>query len=181
MPKELELEISKLYIRGIKAEDWAESKEFRCGNGSMDNFLYMEAYEEHIYRHASTTLVFYEEELAAYFTLHRAPLKFQLGENEDEKVTQDALALARLAVSRKYQGKGLGTHILKEIIIRNAYIHNEIHIITDALYEKWKWYNEIGFVPLIEDEIDEENPSEVVFMALELLDGKLIVEFIDPY
>ena len=141
----------------------------------------MEAYAEHIFRHASTTLVFYEGELAAYFTLHRAPLELQVGENEDDKVTQDALALARLAVTKRFQGRGLGTYLLKEIIIRNAYAHNEMYIITDALYEKWKWYYEIGFVPLIEDEINEDNPNDVVFMVFELFDERLIVEYLDPF
>lgn len=175
MPRELLLDPQKIIFRQIVGTDWECTKNFRCKNGSMDAFLNMEAYEKHIWREASTTLVFYENDLAGYYTLQRNEIK--ITEPISELVTQDALALARLAVDSKFQSKGLGTYILREMIIKNAYAANEMYIITDAVYEKWEWYQSIGFKSLVESEVDPEKPNEVVYMVFELMDEKLIEEY----
>ena len=136
-------------MRGISFHDIQHTAKFNCDNSSMNNFLHLEAYAAHIEREASTTLVFQNDNLVAYFTLHRVPIQI----NSDNK---DALSLARLAVDKNYQYKGIGTYIIDKIK-EISYMTNERYVHTDALYEKWEWYTKQGFDVAIESEVENEN------------------------
>lgn len=175
MPKELKLDPSKIFLKGIISFNLEQIQEFKCGNGSMESFLKIEAYPSHIMREASTTLAFYGDKLAAYYTLHRSPINIEHGL---ENTTKDALALARLAVATEFQGLGLGTYIINKIK-EIAYMTNEKYIKTDAVFERWKWYKERGFIPVIEDETDPEKTPGFVYMIIDLFDDKLVEEYCD--
>jgi len=164
---------SKIILRGINSSDQDFIKDFDCGNGSMQSYLRDEAYYNHITREASTTLVFYEGEIVGYFTLYRSPILIRQGSDE---TTRDALALARLAVAKQYQNKGIGTYIIKRIR-EIAYLTNEMYIKTDALYERWEWYQKRGFKHVIDEEINPETTAGFVYMIMELLDETLIEEY----
>ncbi|SFM11711.1 Acetyltransferase (GNAT) domain-containing protein [Pelosinus propionicus DSM 13327] len=142
----------------------------------MDDFLIYEAYVAHLQRDASTTLVFYDNNLAAYFTLQRNDITI-LTENS-EAIKVQALALARLAVSKQYQCKGIGTFII-ERIKEIAYMTNERFIKTDAVFEKWKWYEKRGFQYAIEDEINPETTEGLVYMIMDLYDEELISQYFE--
>jgi predicted N-acetyltransferase YhbS len=135
----------------------------------MNNFLHLEAYAAHIEREASTTLVFHNQILVAYFTLHRVPIQI----NADKK---EALSLARLAVDKKYQRKGIGAFIIDKIK-KISYMTNERYIHTDALYEKWQWYSKQGFAVAIEDEV--KNKNDFIYMILDLYDEDIIKRYYD--
>lgn len=173
MPKELKLNPSKIVLKGIISSNLDQVHEFKCGNGSMESFLKLEAYPSHIMREASTTLVFYEDKLAAYFTLHRSSIHV---EHNSENTTIDALALARLAVASEFQNLGMGTYIIRKIK-EIAYMINEKYIKTDAVFERWEWYRDRGFIPVIEDEIDPEKTPGFVYMVVDLYDDKLVQEY----
>ena len=172
----LNLNPSKLLLRGIVLSDEQNYiNQFNCGNGSMENFLRDEAYVSHLKREASTTLVFYEERLIAYFTLHRMAIQF---EEDDEIKKTEALSLARLAVELNYQDQGVGSFIINKIK-EIAYITNERFIQTDALFEKWEWYQRRGFNYAIEEEIDPSKNNECVYMIMDLYDESLLTEYFD--
>lgn len=175
MPKKLKLDPSRIVLKGIISSNLEQVQEFKCGNGSMEKFLELEAYPSHIMREASTTLVFYDGTLVAYFTLHRSHINI---EHNLENTTKDALALARLAVATEFQGLGIGTYIINKIK-EIAYMINEKYIKTDAVFERWKWYSERGFISLIEDETDPEKTPGFVYMIVDLYDDKLVEEFCD--
>ena len=142
----------------------------------MDSFLQYEAYISFLEREASTTLPYYYNELVAYFTLQRSQLEIQL----DGTVHQnsDALNLARLAVDNNFQGHGIGTYII-EHIKEIAYRVNERFIQTDAVHEKWEWYQARGFDYVAEDEIKTSNTDGLVYMLMDLYDEDLIDKFFD--
>ncbi|MCE5287284.1 MAG: GNAT family N-acetyltransferase [Pelosinus sp.] len=167
---------SDVILKGIIESNLNHIKAFTCGNGSMDNFLQCEAYIACLEREASTTLVYYKEELVAYFTLQRAELKIQLDENVQQ--SRDGLSLARLAVDENFQGHGIGTYII-ERIKEIAYMVNERFIQTDAVYEKWEWYQARGFEYVIEDEINPTNTDGLVYMLMDLYNEALIDKFFD--
>ena len=175
MPKELKLDPSNIILKGLISSNLDQVQEFKCDNGSMESFLKFEAYSSHIMREASTTLVFYEDKLVAYFTLHRSPINIK---HNLEKTTKDALALARLAVATEYQDLGIGTYIIRKIK-EIAYMTNEIYIKTDAVFERWKWYRDQGFISVIEDETDPEKTPGFVYMIVDLYDDKLVEEYCD--
>lgn len=56
--KTLEIDKNNITERSISIDDFPHLRSFKCGNGSMENFLSLEAYHYHIEREASTTLVF---------------------------------------------------------------------------------------------------------------------------
>jgi GNAT superfamily N-acetyltransferase len=176
MSKELKLDPSKIYLRGIISPDFIYTNNFKCGNGSMNLFLSTEAYISHINRESSTTLVMYDDKLAGYFTLHREKLKSEIPFDD---YTNDTLSLDRLAVSLEFQNKGLGTYLVNKII-EIAFMTNEMYIQAYAVFERWKWYYKLGFKYIFEDDIDEnKNDDGLVYMILELLDEKLIEEYLE--
>lgn len=175
MSKELKLDPSKICLRGIISPDLEYTNTFKCGNGSMDLFLATEAYISHISRESSTTLVIYEDKLAGYFTLHREKLKSDIPFDD---YTNDALSFDRLAVSLEFQNMGLGTYLVNKIK-EIAYMTNEMYIQAYSVFERWKWYQEQGFKYIFEDDIDENKTDGLVYMILELLDEKLIEEYLE--
>jgi GNAT superfamily N-acetyltransferase len=175
MNKDLDLDPSKIFLRGIISSDYEATKEFHCSNGSMELFLSTDAFISHISREASTTLVFYENELIAYFTLHHEKIK---SETPFENFDSNALSLDRLAVSSKFQSKGVGTYLMKRIK-DIAYMTNEMYIQAYAVFDKWQWYQDLGFRYFFEDDINEKKTNGLVYMIFELLDEKAIEEYCD--
>jgi hypothetical protein len=51
---------------------------------------------------------------------------------------------------------------------------NERFLTTDSLFERWEWYQNLGFNYLIESEINLETTGGLVSMMLELYDEKFI-------
>ncbi|MGP4076859.1 GNAT family N-acetyltransferase [Halobacillus sp. K22] len=167
----------ELIVRSIKIEDVRLLKEFDCNNPSMNSFLKREAYFADISREASTSLVFLNDELVGYYTLTREKLNIE-GLSEDEVGHNTTLEIARLAIAKDKQGLGIGSYIIKSII-DNAYAFNDRFITIESIYEYWEWYYRIGFDYLIEEEINESNPSTVVSMLLDLFDEEVVNEYLE--
>jgi GNAT superfamily N-acetyltransferase len=169
--------MSNIFIKPIELKDMEAIQNFDCNNASMNNFLKQEAYYYHIAREASTSLVYLNSQLVAYFTLTRSELNIE--SDEFEEIThKTSLDLARLAVQKEYQKNGIGTYIIDEIK-KIGYMINERFITTDALYEYWKWYKKRGFEYLIEDEIKSDNNRGLVYMIMDLYDERLLDEYFD--
>lgn len=173
MSKELELNDSLIYFKNVSLEAYPDMASFYCSNHSMDEFLKKESYISHISMESSTTLVYYGEYLAAYFTIQRSKLKIEFEPDLVQEKHMYSIDLARLAVASKYQSKGLGTFIIKKII-ELAYRVNTRFITTDALFEYWEWYRRFGFDYLKESEIREDTTDGLVYMLLDLYDPELI-------
>jgi GNAT superfamily N-acetyltransferase len=178
MQKTLELEQNNINFKSISLEAINDIASFYCSNHSMDEFLKREAYLTHIFREASTTLVYYGEELVAYYTLKRNKLKIDIESQAIQEPHYFALDLARLAVSKNYQGKGLGTYIINNIVTM-AHRVNDRFITTDALYERWQWYKEFSFDYLKEEEINPKTMNGLVYMLMDLYDPKLLEDYFD--
>ncbi|QLG38722.1 GNAT family N-acetyltransferase [Paenibacillus sp. E222] len=149
-------------------------KNFKCGNGSMDLFLEVEAYPSHIERESSTTLVYYDNTLVGYYTLRHIKLSSLLKSISPEE-DRDVLDIARLAVDTRIQGQSVGTKIM-ENIIKMAIQLNERFIVLDALKEKWRWYaSKFNFEPLFEDDLNDD--GELVTMLIDLYDEELIERY----
>jgi predicted GNAT family N-acyltransferase len=166
---------SKIFIRGIEQSDYHIIKDFCCGNGLLNNFLKNEAYIVNISREASTSLVFFEDELIGYITLKRTKPNIEGIEQLDHTTSLD---IARLAVARYYQGAGFGTFILEEII-KTAYKVNDRFITLDSVYEYWEWYHSKGFNYLIEEEVHKDSKTNLVYMIMDLYDEELVNEFFE--
>jgi GNAT superfamily N-acetyltransferase len=170
--KILEINENDIYFKLLSSDDLPHLKKFKCGNQSMEDFLSHDSYYYHLTREASTSLVFFNGELIAYYTIKHTPLKIF-----DKDQMDISLDIARLAVSKNYQSKGVGTFIVDKII-KTAIEVNKRYIIVDSLYEKWEWYkNNFGFDYLIEDDV--LNERIVVSMIIDTYDQELIDKFFD--
>lgn len=178
MPKRLNIEPNNIQFKIISTDDFTHINTFYCGNYSIESFLKEEAYYSHISREASTTLVYVNTELACFYTLRRTPLKLGIDIKADiPEHHHYSLDLARLGVSTKYQGQGIGSYVVKNIIDM-AYQIGDRFLTTDALHEKWEWYRDIGFYALINDEITQpENHDGIVYMIMDFYDPNLIDEY----
>lgn len=132
---------------------------FDCGVPELNSFLKATA-RQHSDKGISRTFVLSEQERPAvifgYFTLTLCEVRTEdLPAAYAKKYPQHglpAVRLARLAVSRKYQGKGYGGLLLAEAVHRTVLIAEQAGVIglfVDAKEERaHKFYERYGFVSL---------------------------------
>lgn len=174
MPKELKLDPSKMILKGLASSDLVQVQEFKCDNGSMESFLKIEAYPKSYIERSQYYLSVLRKSIGGLFYI--ASITYQ--HHNLENTTKDALALARLAVAKEFQSLGVGTYIINKIK-EIAYMTNEKYIKTDAVFERWEWYRDRGFISVIEDETDPEKTTGFVYMIVDLFDEKLVDDFCD--
>ena len=146
---------------------------FDCGIPELNTFLKMTA-RQHSEKGISRTFVLSEQERPAtifgYFTLTLCEVRTEhLPSVYEKKYPQHglpAVRLARLAVSRKHQGKGYGGLLLAEAIHRTVLIAEQaglIGLFVDAKDERaHKFYERYGFVSL-------PGHTQQLFLPLETL------------
>ncbi|MCF8011624.1 MAG: GNAT family N-acetyltransferase [Clostridiales bacterium] len=155
---------NELYFYPIKDCDYSTYEDFYCNNNNMEAFLKNEAYVSHLKKEASTTLVFIDEELVAYFTLRHN--KFEV-EGYSKK---DCIEIARIAVKESKKSQGIGQSIVNNII-NLAYLFNEEYIIAMALTEVVDWYKEkLNFELVEEDEDAEDQITKPIYLNLKFND-----------
>jgi GNAT superfamily N-acetyltransferase len=132
---------------------------FDCGVPELNSFLKATA-RQHSDKGISRTFVLSEQErptvIFGYFTLTLCEVRTEhLPAAYAKKYPQHglpAVRLARLAVSRKYQGKGYGGLLLAEAVHRTVLIAEQAGVIglfVDAKEERaHKFYERYGFVLL---------------------------------
>jgi GNAT superfamily N-acetyltransferase len=132
---------------------------FDCGVPELNSFFKATA-RQHSDKGISRTFVLSEQErptvIFGYFTLTLCEVRTEhLPAAYAKKYPQHglpAVRLARLAVSRKYQGKGYGGLLLAEAVHRTVLIAEQAGVIglfVDAKEERaHKFYERYGFVSL---------------------------------
>ncbi len=132
---------------------------FDCGVPELNSFLKATA-RQHSDKGISRTFVLSEQErptvIFGYFTLTLCEVRTEhLPAAYAKKYPQHglpAVRLARLAVSRKYQGKGYGGLLLAEAVHRTVLIAEQaglVGLFVDAKEERaHKFYERYGFVSL---------------------------------
>lgn len=79
-----------------------------------------------------------------------------------------ALHISYIAISEKFQGRKIGTNVLKTLIFQILGLCDKwpITIITvDALKEKYDWYKSIGFLPFDDEDSKGEDITIPMFMS----------------
>lgn len=175
MKKEKTDLIHLLSFKLISIDDIRSIKHFTCDNESMNNFLYYEAYPSHIERSASTTLVFMDNQLVGYYTLKHVYLGIEPWIKNSRY--NFALDISRIAVSKEFHNRGIGTTIIKHILM-TAYQVNERFITLDSLKELWQWYRDkFNFSHMFDDDLENEEP--VVTMIADLYDPELVQRYFE--
>lgn len=130
---------------------------FDCGNDDLNDFIENDAYPHQKHHIAQTTCISYKNKMIGYFSLTCDSLP--LDKKEKRKLipylkrgypSYPALKIARMAIDKKYQKKGIGSYIIK-IIVGNAWsLHRSgiacRFITVDAYIDAIKFYLKNGFI-----------------------------------
>jgi GNAT superfamily N-acetyltransferase len=146
-----------LVVRRLEEPD--ETGGFDCGDIPLNNYLKNFAWTNQEKSSVGVTYVALEEgaphAVLGYFTLATAsvpreafPKKYVRGL---PNYPLPLILLARLAVDRRFAGKGIGHALISEAFRISLRVANEVGcrcIITDAYRERVGWYSRYGFVPI---------------------------------
>src|SRR5580698_6547534 len=146
-----------IVIRRLEEHDEVEN--FDCGDDALNNYLRRHAWTNQQKSSIGVSYVALDEDaprtVIGYFTLATAsvprdafPKKYVRGLPPYDL---PLILLARLAVDRRFTGKGLGHALISEafrISLRAAAGIGCRCIVTDAYRDRVGWYARYGFVPI---------------------------------
>jgi GNAT superfamily N-acetyltransferase len=144
-------------IRRLEREDKVEN--FDCGDEPLNNYLRRHAWNNQEKSSIGVTYVAADEEapqvVLGYFTLAMAsvprdafPKKYVRGLPPYDL---PLILLARLAVDRRFAGRGLGHALISEVFRISLRVADGVGcrcIVTDAYPDRTGWYAKYGFVPI---------------------------------
>ncbi|MGB8061964.1 MAG: GNAT family N-acetyltransferase [Candidatus Sulfotelmatobacter sp.] len=142
-----------------RLEEFDQVEAFDCGNDPLNNYLKRHAWANQQKSSIGVTYVAIDEgaprTVLGYFTLATAsvprdafPRKYVRGLPPYDL---PLILLARLAVDRRFSGKGLGHALISEAFKIALRVADDVGcrcIITDAYRERTDWYARYGFIPL---------------------------------
>lgn len=142
-----------------RLEEFDQVEAFDCGDDPLNNYLKRHAWANQQKSSIGVTYVAIDEgaprTVLGYFTLAIAsvprdafPRKYVRGLPPYDL---PLILLARLAVDRRFSGKGLGHALISEALKIALRVADDVGcrcIITDAYRERTDWYARYGFIPL---------------------------------
>ncbi|MCI6315613.1 MAG: GNAT family N-acetyltransferase [Spirochaetia bacterium] len=145
----------------IKDVPKAKLKKFDCGTEVLNEFLSRYSFKNDILGIGKTFVAFNKnEDVIGYFTLAAAQVLFEdIPDNYRAKLPRypiPALRIARLAVGKNLQGKGIGKWLLTQAfikIIHVAEITGLYFIIVDAKETSKSFYEHYGFIKFNDNEL----------------------------
>ena len=145
----------------IKDVPKAKLKKFDCGTEVLNEFLSQYSFKNDILGIGKTFVAFnINEDVIGYFTLAAAQVLFEdIPDNYRAKLPRypiPALRIARLAVGKNLQGKGIGKWLLTQAfikIIHVAEITGLYFIIVDAKETSKSFYEHYGFIKFNDKEL----------------------------
>jgi len=157
-----------------RLEEFDETEGFDCGDEPLYNYLRRHAWINQQKSSIGVTYVAVDEAapsvVLGYFTLaassiprDRLPKKLVRGLPPYDL---PLILLARLAVDKRFAGRGLGRALLAEAFRIALRVADEVgcrSMVTDAYRDKIEWYAKYGFVPI--EGASEEGPQKM-FMDL---------------
>lgn len=137
--------------RPLKSSD--SVSEFDCGVAEQNNYLQRHAYQAQAGEGARTYLSYSDTVLSGYYTLAYGAVEFATAPGRVTKGLArhpvPVMLLARLAVDKRFTGKGLGTELLRDALLRTiaaADIAGLRAVVVDAKDEAAKqFYVKFGF------------------------------------
>ena len=164
-----------------RLEEFDELESFDCGDEPLNNYLKRHAWTNQEKSSIGVTYVAIDESLPrivlGYFTLATSSIpRDSLPKKHVRGLPPydlPLILLARLAVDKRFSGKGLGHALISEAIKVILRVANEVGcrcIITDAYRDKVGWYARYGFIPL---EGATENGPQKMFLDVRTIRAAL--------
>jgi GNAT superfamily N-acetyltransferase len=146
-----------IVIRRLEARDEVEN--FDCGDAPLNNYLQRHAWTNQEKSSIGVSYVAADEDAArtvlGYFTLAMSSVPRDAFQKKYVRGLPSydlpLILLARLAVDRRFAGRGLGHALISEAFHISLRIADEVGcrcIVTDAYRERAGWYARYGFVPI---------------------------------
>ena len=140
-----------MIIRTLQPHD--DRTDFSCGDPDYDDFLRRYAGQNQFVHRISTTIVVVEDErVIGYATFSVAEVSRDgLPDERASKLPRyplPALRLGRLAVDTRFQGIGLGSRLVGQVLATALRLRDELGcaaVLVDALPERAAFYEELGF------------------------------------
>lgn len=146
-----------ILIRRLEEQDEVES--FDCGDGPLNTYLKRHAWSNQVKSSIGVSYVAVDEDaprvVLGYFTLAMASVPFRALPKKHVRglpaYDLPLILLARLAVDRRFAGRGLGHALISEAFRICLRVAEEVgcrYIVTDAYRDRVGWYAQYGFVPV---------------------------------
>src|SRR5439155_18495668 len=159
-----------IVIRRLEEHDDVEN--FDCGDGALNNYLKRHAWTNQVKSSIGVSHVAVDEvaprTVLGYFTLAMASVPRDAFPKKHVRglppYDLPLILLARLAVDRRFAGRGLGHALISEAFHISLRAADEVGcrcIITDAYRDRIGWYARYGFVPV---EGGAETASQRMFL-----------------
>ena len=128
-------------------------KDFDCGNDDLNVYLKCFAYQNDKNGIGKTFVLFDNNQLVGFMTLCSASINFEEAPKglNLPKYPIPAIKIARLAVDKRFQGKGYGKELLRHSLDKIATLSTFIgvrFVVVDAKEESKAFYERYGFTPL---------------------------------
>lgn len=149
-------ETSSLWVEPLHSDH--DRQGFSCGIAPLDRYLRTQAGQDLKKRVAAVFILTPDgKRVAGYYTLSQCAVELDaLSESLQKKLPKYRLVpvtlLGRFAVSREFQGRGLGEHLLMDVLYRS--LVNSHHIASAAVMADAKdenaasFYRKYGFIQL---------------------------------
>lgn len=126
---------------------------FCCGNNDLDDFLKNCAIEEQEDKLSRTYLTCLHSNVVGFFTLAASSIEVLAVDNIDsiEEFSESiypAIDISKLAIAKKFQGKGIGKYTLNAAIGKILSVSEHIgcrYITLDSVKSKIGFYKKYGF------------------------------------
>src|SRR5258707_1149768 len=146
-----------IVIRRLEEKDEVDA--FECGDSALNNYLKRHAWENQKKISIGVSYVAVDEAapraVLGYFTLAMASVRRDVFPRQYVRgmppYDLPLVLLARLAVDRRFAGRGLGHALISEALRISLRVADEVGcrcIITDAYGDRVSWYARYGFVPI---------------------------------
>jgi GNAT superfamily N-acetyltransferase len=149
--------MASLRIEKLKRSHAVE--DFDCGREPLNRFLIRYAYQNQQAEASTTYVALAGEEVVGYYTLVVGEVAY---EGAHERLVKGlarhpvpVMLLARLAMSTSWQGKGIGSGLLKDAMLRTVQVADIAGIRAFAVHAKddeaCAFYEHFGFTQLPSD------------------------------
>lgn len=155
--------------------------DFSCGEKSVDNLM-QGAYAKTIFKQALAYNIIIDGHLVGNCMIKLVRLVDENAEFYEQDQEFIALEISYLAIKQQLQHQGIGTQVLKILILSAKKMASELPIrflILDAFKDKEKWYTDAGFRVYPKAE-DSRYPGTVP-MRMDLIDLKAAKQYVNSY
>jgi GNAT superfamily N-acetyltransferase len=165
----------KLEVRRLEATD--DRTTFRSGNVDLDRFFLRYAGQNQFRHHIGTSYVALDLDgtIVGYATVSASEIAPEgLNPAERKRVARypiPVLRLARLAVDERATGRGVGTTLLRSVLLIAQQMARDVGcvgVVIDAKSDAVAFYERLGFVKLdiVSGELGDRPPTTAMFVEL---------------